>query len=219
VDIPAGRSAVVTCPSPWVPVVENGGHECLMAEAYQPKFDPLTAPMDPMDDRHVGQKNEYLVVVAPGGDFSARIHAANIAPLVTTVAFEVLAVRSRTVPQLIEVQARDLRHPVLAPTTQLPVSLKVEAGTEGYVPPSELFARRLLSYSELVTAGREEAACPLALISRSATLEPSETRVLELSGTVPMGTPVGTTFQFRAVQRIGPVVTGGYTVSVLVGER
>ncbi|HWZ03882.1 MAG TPA: hypothetical protein VNX40_09765, partial [Mucilaginibacter sp.] len=66
VDVPSGWSVQLQCPTPWVPVVENGGHECLIAEAFIQVIDPLTAPMDPMDDRHVGQKNEQLLLLQKG---------------------------------------------------------------------------------------------------------------------------------------------------------
>jgi hypothetical protein len=62
VSVPSLSSVVVQCPDPWIPIFENNGHECLFAEAYIPGFDELNAPLDPVDDRHVGQKNEQLIL-------------------------------------------------------------------------------------------------------------------------------------------------------------
>ena len=88
VDVTAGSAAVATCPTPWVPVIENGGHECLIAEAFLPASDPLTAPLDPVDDRHVGQKNEQLVLAQPGQHMKVRLKAANIAGFAQALTIE-----------------------------------------------------------------------------------------------------------------------------------
>lgn len=49
VDVAAGDSSEVLCISPWVPVVVNGGHECVVAQAISPA-DPLPTPLpDPID--------------------------------------------------------------------------------------------------------------------------------------------------------------------------
>lgn len=64
--VPSLSSVVVQCPDPLFPIVENNGHECVFAEAYIPAFDDLNAPLDPADDRHVGQRNEQLVLAPKG---------------------------------------------------------------------------------------------------------------------------------------------------------
>jgi hypothetical protein len=217
-DIPALRSQIVKCPTPWVPVEENGGHECLLAEAYVPNFDPLTAPMDPVLDRHVGQKNEQLIIVARGKKFSVKLSAANVSPLDLRVVFDVYPLRMASVPRLIEVRTEHRRQTVLPPTSQLPLRLDFHEGSHSYVPTSEFFARRLLSFSEAETAGPTVNCLPVPLISKSQHLEAWESRVLEVSGEVPKDAPIGQTFLFRVVQRTGPIVAGGYTVAVLVGN-
>lgn len=59
----------VLCLSPWTPTSANGGHQCLIAEAFAPA-DPLpphldTTPFDPPGDRHVAQRNVTVLFVAP----------------------------------------------------------------------------------------------------------------------------------------------------------
>lgn len=61
-----GASSDVLCLTPWVPIFVNGGHECVLAEAFHQPADPLPAtPMfDVPTDRHVAQRN-LSVLVAP----------------------------------------------------------------------------------------------------------------------------------------------------------
>jgi len=59
----------VLCLSPWTPTSANGGHQCLIAEAFSPA-DPLpphlaSTPFDPPGDRHVAQRNVTVQLVAP----------------------------------------------------------------------------------------------------------------------------------------------------------
>ena len=59
-DIPAGGSQDVLCLVPWIPVMVNLGHECLVVQAISPS-DPLPNPLpddfDPPAYRQVAQKN------------------------------------------------------------------------------------------------------------------------------------------------------------------
>jgi hypothetical protein len=213
VNIPSLRSVVLECPAPWIPIEENGGHECLLVEAYNPSLDPLTSPMDPWVDRHVGQKNEQLVVVQPGGSFHLRLSVANVSAFAQRAVLNVSPVLLDKVPPFIH--ARGLGELSLRPPTvaQIPLSLDVVADSRVFQPPSALFARRCLDAS-LEGGGARSA----PQISQELHLEPWEGRVLELSGEVPNGTPQGQTFVFRIFQMLGPVVTGGYTVNVVVGR-
>jgi hypothetical protein len=213
--VPAKRSVVVECPRPWIPIEENGGHECLLAEAYVPGFDPLADPMDPVLDRHVGQKNETLVVVEPGGEFHLTLHTANIAPLRQVVAIDVDAVTARTLPQLFQ-RRNELREAALSPpASHLPLTIRAHGPSGRFVAPSEAFARSLLTAMRAQIAGRT-VRTRASWISRSVELEPWEATRVEISGGVPHDAAIGQTFMFRVVQRIGPVVTGGYTIGVLV---
>ena len=219
IDIPAGSSAVVTCPNPWVPVIVNNGHECLLAEAFLPASDPLTAPMDPVDDRHVGQKNEQLVYAQKGQQISIRLHAANISGFAQALTFEVQSLRLTRIPELLA--ARALNHPqTLTPAAAaLPVSLEIPEARRFFGPPSANFARRLLSMTLQEVAGTATDCWAPAQLARSERFEPWEARILEITAGVPHDAHPGQTFAFRVVQRAGRMVTGGYTIHVIVADR
>ena len=68
VNSPGRQSRVVQCPEPWVPVVVNGGHECLLVRIWDVTADPMTTPeWDARVNRHLGQRNIH-VVPAVGGN-------------------------------------------------------------------------------------------------------------------------------------------------------
>jgi hypothetical protein len=215
-NVPSGWSVAVACPSPWVPIEENGGHECLIAEAFIPVFDPLTAPMDPVDDRHVGQKNEQLVVLKKGQHFSVRVLAANVFDFAQEMTFEILPIVMRAVHPLLSIRAKDLRTALRPPTTVLPLSLALSDAPAVFAGPSVLFAERLASTMRRLVDGGLGSSCTPAQIARAAQFDPWETRWLEVSGEAPPAAEPGQTFAFRIAQRIGPIMTGGYTVNVVV---
>lgn len=67
VSLGAGDAADVLCLTAWIPAFVNGGHECVLAEAFHPSFDPLPSgsAFNVPADRHVAQRN--LSVLAMGG--------------------------------------------------------------------------------------------------------------------------------------------------------
>jgi hypothetical protein len=115
----------VQCSTPWVPVVENGGHECLIVEAYIPVFDPLTAPMYPWVDRHVGQRNVNLVTLSAGQSLSMSLQAVNIADFAQALTIEVQPVLQKEIPPALADRARTLRTEIKPPSAALPVSLRL----------------------------------------------------------------------------------------------
>lgn len=64
VTLDAGESAEVLCLTPWVPQFVNGGHECVLAEAFHPAADPLPpgAAFEVPTDRHVAQRNLSVIL-------------------------------------------------------------------------------------------------------------------------------------------------------------
>ena len=119
---------------------------------------------------------------------------------------------------LLQARALTLGVALRPPTAALPVSLEFAAGPPVFVGPSVTFARRLFTTAEEEVAGRAGCSSALVQIARNAAFEPWETRKLEVAGQIPQGAKVGDTFAFRIVQRIGTMVTGGYTVNVVVIE-
>ncbi|MBW4673108.1 MAG: hypothetical protein KME52_03390 [Desmonostoc geniculatum HA4340-LM1] len=64
VDLGAGEQQDVLCLTPWIPIIVNNGHECVVAEVVHPGDplpNPLPDPFDPPTYRQVAQRN--LIVV------------------------------------------------------------------------------------------------------------------------------------------------------------
>jgi hypothetical protein len=218
-NITAGSSVVVTCPNPWIPVIENSGHECLLAEAFLPASDPLISPMDPVDDRHVGQKNEQLIYAQKGQHILVNLHAVNISGFAQVVHFEVQSLRLSGVPELLA--ARSLTHPqmLMPATTVLPLSLRITEAPRLFSGPSANFARRLLSMSLQEVAGTGMHCSLPAQVTHAELFEPWEMRQIEVASQVPLDAHPGQIFAFRVAQRAGRLVTGGYTVYVIAADR
>jgi len=215
VTVPAQSSVVVQCPDPWVPVMENGGHECLLAEAYIPVFDDITAPLDPVDDRHVGQKNEQVVTVAAGQTMQWHFDAVNIIGLAQALTFEVQPLRLRRLPGLLAQRPLSRIRTLAPPTAALPMTMRLhEEGS--FVGPSAQFARRLLSHTLRELEGDVRYCRAPAQLTHTAPFQPWESRQVEINARIPLGARPGETFAFRVVQRIGDIVCGGCTVYAIV---
>jgi len=223
-DIPSGYTVKVPCPEPWIPVVVNGGHECLIAEAYSPLFDRLTAPMDPVEDRHVGQKNEQLLVLAPGQKFRVGLRAVNAASLGQLVAVEAYPSPLGLLPATLTARLagregeRLRRLGLRAPARILPIDVRLSDQTLTFDPPSTLFARRLLTASIAAAKGAAAGGCDCAApqVARTAAFAPWEARTVEVVGAAPPDARPGDTFAFRIQQRAGGLVIGGYTVVIVI---
>lgn len=67
VDLGPGESKDVLCLAPWVPVVVNDGHECVVAEVIHPD-DPLPTPLgdafNPPEHHQIAQKNLSVIVAS-----------------------------------------------------------------------------------------------------------------------------------------------------------
>jgi len=62
---------LVKCEKPWIPVMENGGHECLIVRV-RSVGDPIGSnPYSPSLNRHVAQRN--MTVVSTGADIGALL--------------------------------------------------------------------------------------------------------------------------------------------------
>jgi hypothetical protein len=76
VPLAAGQHAIVSFD--WVPVLVNDGHECLVAQVYDPVSDPIVAPFNPVQDRHVGQRNVSVVQVAQNQIINFNVFSQNL---------------------------------------------------------------------------------------------------------------------------------------------
>lgn len=215
VDVLAQSTATLACPTPWVPVVVNDGHECLIAEAFLPVSDPLTAPLDPVDDRHVGQKNEQLVGVGPGMMMKVRLRAANNAPLAQALTISVHGRPLREVPASLAGQTVAGIKAFLPGGRMLPVTLHPAPESRMFSPPSVEFARRLLAETQRAVAGTAQVVLAPAQLSHREVFEPWESRTIEVSAQLPADAKPGELFAFQVVQSCGAMVSGGYTAYVV----
>jgi len=208
-------SVVVECPERWPVVMENGGHECIFAEAWAPYWDPIVAPLEPVTDRHVCQKNLHVVEAAAGKTFSFAIQVANISEVRQRVEVRMRTLSFRQVRAALA--APDIGFPEPLVETGRGMSLRMELAAEGGVlpAPTATYPLRLLSGAAL--AERGATACePMGAVTQAALLRPWETRTLTLSGRVPDDARPRQAFGFDLHQRMGTVVTGGYTLYVVV---
>jgi len=216
VDVPSGWSVQLQCPTPWVPIIENGGHECLIAEAFIQVIDPLTAPMDPMDDRHVGQKNEQLVMLQKGEKFVTKVQAINITDTAKDLRFDVQTLHLENIHPLVKLQGAKLPANVHPAHADLSFGIKVAEDAVKVVASSVLFAERLILRGLEKLEHLLEGSIEHSSANHVAKFGPWESRTVEISGQVPGDAEIGQTYIFRIVQRIGNMVTGGYTVNVVV---
>jgi hypothetical protein len=77
IPLAAGQHAIVSFD--WTPVVVNQGHECLVAQVYDPISDPVVAPFNPVQDRHIGQRNVSVVELAAGQTMTFNFFSQNLA--------------------------------------------------------------------------------------------------------------------------------------------
>ncbi len=81
-DRRSSRSPRANTPSvsfDWTPVVVNQGHECLVAQVYDPISDPVVAPFNPVQDRHIGQRNISVVELPAGQTMNFDFFSQNLA--------------------------------------------------------------------------------------------------------------------------------------------
>lgn len=83
VTLAPGEVAEVLCLQAWVPEFVNGGHECVLAEAFHDPADPLppSAAFDVPTDRHVAQLNLSVVQALRAGFFRLPVSLVNTARL------------------------------------------------------------------------------------------------------------------------------------------
>jgi hypothetical protein len=89
----------VKCPTAWQATFVNGGHECLLARAWDIAADPLGTPeWDASLNRHIGQRNIHVV---SGPEAAGQPVTLNVGPLFGTPAtVSVERVHPTTVPWL-----------------------------------------------------------------------------------------------------------------------
>lgn len=105
VSLGARDEADVLCLTAWIPAFVNGGHECLLAEAFQPSLDPLPPGnvFNVPTDRHVAQRNLSVLAMMGSKMFSFPFEIHN--PIRIEREF-VIRVRSGSFEELVATASR-----------------------------------------------------------------------------------------------------------------
>jgi hypothetical protein len=112
-----------------------------------------------------------------------------------------------------------LPNDLLSRASVLPLAFRFSDSPALFIGPSAVFARRLLTQTLQEVAGEAKYCSAPAQITRKAQFEPWEARMIEITGQVPPDARPGQTFSFRIIQRAGRMITGGYTVNVVVTKE
>ena len=130
VALMGGEHKIVTFA--WTPTLENGGHECLVAQVYDPISDPLVAPFGCRLDRHVAQRNVSVVSATPGKSVLLSFFAPNLSAVAAGSTLEVERVGGRA----LQLMARNLGRATLR---------AAPAGAAGLSAPLAQAARPVLN--------------------------------------------------------------------------
>jgi hypothetical protein len=152
--------------------------------------------------------------VSAGQLFHVGLTAANLSPLAQAATIEVHPVVADTLPGLIAgrfAESHELRPPIRAGVS---VALDEPRGERLFLPPSRLFARRLLDAGLPGETG--DGFCQAPQAAHTVDLAAWESMTVELRGLVPATARAGDTFLLRVLERLGTVVIGGYTVAVVI---
>lgn len=208
VTIPAQNSLVFQSPTDWVPIEVNNGHECLIAQAFVNIFDPLIDSLHPVTDRHVGQKNEQLVILDPGQQFHFVLEARNFTRQDQQVVIEA---RRGLIPRNFSKRfGRPGMFPaeLLDPVQALPVGIEIGADPIGRITPTtEALAHAAATAPSLDCLGP-------ALVRGTQLFRTGEVRKVVIDGALPPNAVPGEVHVIRITQSIGQVLVGGYTLYV-----
>jgi hypothetical protein len=65
-QVPPGGAAVVACQKLWTPGSSSAAKKGVLVQAYDFFTDPMTAPFDAIDDRHVARNDQVSFIVSAG---------------------------------------------------------------------------------------------------------------------------------------------------------
>jgi hypothetical protein len=242
VEVKSLQSVDVRCNTPWVPVLVNSGHECLMVNSSNWIGDPILQPFQPVQDRHVGQRNVHVIVGPPGMMVTTLLNLANLSAAAMQV--ELLATIAHMTPlhalrregdfhfqdQLARALAFDASHEGafahVRRTFDKPFLEVQFAGASRFY---DLSAGRVGEARAAATAMKamalpreprsETALARPSLRLAEAALRPGEVTPLQLRVAIPAAAKPGEVIVCRLYQIAQHQVVGGYTVVVMVADR
>ena len=92
----------------WTPVLVNQGHECLVAQVYDPISDPVVAPFNPVQDRHIGQRNISVVELPAGQTMNFDFFSQNLALTQAATQLELQKLEGAALATLASALGRDV---------------------------------------------------------------------------------------------------------------
>ncbi len=219
-----GTSVAVPCPGLWTPEFENGGHECLLAKAWCPGFDPAapSGPEPPLDlgNRYSAQRNLTVIQAPPGQAFSLRLEVANIARFAMEATVEVRSLRHAHVKHGLYAANRGVEQRLLETDGPLPLEVAFSEERSFRHAPNRTFARLLHEADEALMHGRAAARSPRGGVAfrRVVRLDAWERRTLDIAGQVPRTARPGQAWGIEVSEYLGDVLVGGYTAFVVVAR-
>lgn len=229
---------IVRCSTPWIPIYENGGHECLIVNCTSPALDPIATPFQTILDRHVGQRNITVLQGTPGQMIKFHLGVNNFFPLAARIAIEAWTEQVVVAPATFaSMTFRDVVNRVAALGGRQ--SATAHGAAKGFrVARSALRLRTKLSkpirvvpmkgaraYLGHLLIGTDQAAStkrrgrsrdkPL----HQPSMEAFEQRRLDLHLRIPANAPSGTFIVVHLTQNGFGIPMGGYKIVVHVGAR
>lgn len=228
----------IRCQTPWIPVIENGGHECLIVNCTSPILDPIKQPYQVSLDRHVGQRNVTVLEAVAGQTVHFRVSVNNFfpAPVRVTIATRIAhavaatsALRSTTFQELAnrlamyvkpreggsQVKSNDLRltwsNPRIRATLSEPARTMQVEGARAYL--GEL----LLEADRMSAIGRADT--NLDVVLQETNMEAFEERHLDIELDIPGNIRTDEFLITHLLQRAFSAYIGGYTIIVRVVSR
>lgn len=239
----------------WTPEFLNGGHVCLVAQAYSHISDNLVAPFNPLQDCHVAQRNIFQMRVPAGGQVKLAFFAANLSPFkasseifieplrgellqtfAQTLGLSTLFAAEGAQAAIVNVRTRQAR-----PTINLAEHPVAAVFRESLEPLPQRFVRSLLGHTlaalpaskvdnnsnphiedtldqsnEMMALSANALIAYRGAMSHAAEILPYQELALTLAIAVPAKAIRGTSFVYRAIERVEGRVTGGITFVVTV---
>ena len=193
----AGNHAVVRCPTTWIPIFENHGHECLVVRVSEPILDALGPDQfAAASDRHVGQRNIAVVQAASPASIDLPLNLGY--PESPSDAEVDLSIDAPNAMEWLQLFAGNRAPGYTAPGGVV----------AGFLPPT-VADSRVIAVGQLATDQRPKlvrprerfarGCCPLQIIFHASVenLRSKQAQVL------------------RVRQRVGPDIIGGYTVVLM----
>jgi hypothetical protein len=196
----SGSHKLVKCAQPWIPVIENGGHECLVVRVHG-IGDPLGAnEWQPWLNRHVAQRN--VSVVSAQSSAQLILSLGEIQGLHHLQLIQLSAREGEIAARIAAPEAKvspNVRTRVLA---EVDAKLEVRLESRQEAPAGVLAPFHLLAAGDVPAAPKADTAAPVidaAAIVRALSEPALATHV---------GTLLGAVAQHEGHERIGPPARG-----------